>query len=73
MPLSEACLLVPAPTPSGHAGASTLHRWILAGRGGVKLEACRVKGKLQTSAAAVGRFLNAVADRDQQRKEAVWG
>jgi hypothetical protein len=57
--LDQACILIPARNPRGHASPATLLRWIISGKGGVKLEGARVKGHWHTSLAALQRFRSA--------------
>lgn len=53
MPLDEAAVLFGAKSLS----ISTVIRWIVAGKGGVRLEATRVRGQYQTSRQAIERFV----------------
>jgi hypothetical protein len=54
--LDQISHLVRADTRSGHVSVSTLLRWIVKGKRGVKLEAARIKGEWHTSLAALQRF-----------------
>jgi hypothetical protein len=54
--LDEACFLFPVNNRRGHVSASTLMRWIVSGKKGVRLEGARKNGRWHTSLAAVSRF-----------------
>jgi hypothetical protein len=56
IPLSRAARLVPSATGEGTVHPSTIHRWVVRGHRGIKLEALRLGGRWVTSAEAVARF-----------------
>ncbi len=63
--LSAAARLVPARRDGKHVSATTIWRWTKFGHRGIKLEAVRrPSGDWLTSAAAVSRFLAAIAALD---------
>ncbi len=65
IPVSQAATLIPANTHTGHASVTTLLRWIIRGKRGVRLDAAKIKGVWHTSLAAIERFRN--ASREAER------
>jgi hypothetical protein len=57
--LDEVTHLFKADTRSGHVSLSTLLRWLIKGKRGVKLEGARIRGEWHTSYQAVQRFKKA--------------
>ena len=69
LPVSKAAKDVPADNRRGHASASTLVKWIVAGKRGVRLEGTRISGKTWwTSRAALARFWGALAAVEEGRR-----
>jgi hypothetical protein len=65
----KAAQLVPASNRHGYASASTLVRWIVHGKRGVKLDGARLTGKTWwTSEAALNRFWGDLAAREEGRR-----
>lgn len=65
--LAEAAKLVPA-RGGRQTSTTTLWRWIKFGKGGVQLEGVRrPDGSWLTSAAAIGRFLEAITEQTETR------
>ncbi|MCC6416787.1 MAG: DUF1580 domain-containing protein [Gemmataceae bacterium] len=67
--LSQASALIP-PRRGRRTARSTLLRWILHGKHGVKLDGCRAPAGWMTSAAAVERFLASLAEIDRAARGA---
>jgi len=67
--LSKAARLLPR-LNGKHPSSNAIWRWCRKGVGGVHLEHVRVGGRIFTSAEALNRFVNRVAQRDIERLRA---
>lgn len=67
--LSQAGRLLPR-LNGKHPSPNAIWRWCRKGAGGVHLEHIRIGGRLYTSAEALNRFVNRLAERDMERLRA---
>lgn len=58
--LSQAAAIVAEMLPTGALNCSTLSRWVSRGVRGRRLEVRRIGGRVYTTRAALGRFLDAL-------------
>lgn len=68
LPVAHAARLIPTGTDRGHASASALVRWIIAGKGGVYLDGVRLGRGWLTSREALMRFAAGVSARLLERE-----